>query len=45
MIDTAIRSRGIGGSEVAEFVFRYVDEFTWRLNEGNVIHHTREPLG
>jgi hypothetical protein len=25
-------------------LFRYVDEFTWRLNEGNVANHTTRRL-
>jgi hypothetical protein len=28
----------------AKHLFRYVDEFTWRLNEGNVANHTTTRL-
>lgn len=43
----AVLKRGLHGvyhHASAKHLFRYVDEFTWRLNEGNVIHHTLNRL-
>lgn len=43
----AVLKRGLHGvyhHASAKHLFRYVDEFTWRLNEGNVINHTLERL-
>ena len=33
-----------GGLWRNNHLFRYVDEFAWRLNEGNVARHTTERL-
>jgi transposase-like protein len=43
----AVLKRGLHGvyhHASPQHLFRYVDEFTWRLNEGNVIHHTLNRL-
>jgi hypothetical protein len=43
----AVLKRGLHGvyhHASPKHLFRYVDEFTWRLNEGNVIHHTLNRL-
>jgi hypothetical protein len=43
----AVLKRGIHGvyhKVSAKHLFRYVDEFTFRLNEGNVERHTLERL-
>src|ERR1700693_527097 len=44
----AVLKRGLHGvyhHASKKHLFRYVDEFTWRLNEGNVANHTTERLG
>lgn len=43
----AVLKRGLHGvyhHASKKHLFRYVDEFTWRLNEGNVANHTTERL-
>ena len=43
----AVLKRGIHGvyhHASPKHLFRYVDEFTWRLNEGDVKRHTLERL-
>jgi transposase-like protein len=43
----AVLKRGLTGvyhHASAKHLFRYVDEFTWRLNEGNVKRHSLERL-
>jgi transposase-like protein len=43
----AVLKRGLHGiyhHASKKHLFRYVDEFSWRLNEGNVINHTLERL-
>jgi transposase-like protein len=44
----AVLKRGLHGvyhHASKKHLFRYVDEFTWRLNEGNVENHTLARLG